>query len=204
MQIVTLFYLCVAGTFVLAYARLVVLDVRRRRAVRRLGQMRGTDVVTLVHRLETVTLLGLPLYRYVSTPLGSEVLASLRRIPDERPVDLLVHLPAGVAVDAPHIARALRRRTGAVTLIVPACALSGGRTLAEAADTVIVGPGAAVADAGEGCVDVGDRGAGSDDDTPLPRAVWSLLALYAQPPRRRGSPLLLPLNRRGRTPAAGV
>lgn len=216
MPVMTLFYLLVAGTFVLAYARLKVLDARRARAARRLGAARDTTVVPLVHRLETVTLLGLPLYRYVTVPLADEVVAALGRIPAERPVDLLVHLPGGLAVDVAIIAEAARERTGPVTLIVPVCALSGSGAIAAAADVVVAGPGAVLdsADtvAGAGSASMPSAGSGSmtgagpavspaAQGATVPEGAWELLALYDQPPRRRRSPLFLPLSRRGRGPA---
>jgi hypothetical protein len=221
MRVITFFYFLVAVTFVLAYVRLQALDLRRARAARRLGAARGTVVVTLVHRVETVTFLGLPLYRYVTVPLAGEVVAALARVDEGRPVDLVVHLPGGVALDVDLIATALRQRPGPVTMIVPACGLSGVGALAEAADALVLGPDA-VLDSGDdagghratparptdGRAHAADTASAAktsaakrrEDATAMPAEAWELLALYDQPPHRRGSPLFLPLSRRGRAP----
>lgn len=195
MHVMTLFYLLVGATFLIAYARLKVLDVRRARAARRLGASRGTVVIPLVHRVETVTLLGLPLYRYVTVPLAEEVVTALSRIPAERPVDLLVHLPDGLALDVTAMTEAVSGHAGTVTLIVPACALSGSGALTEVADAVIAGPEAVLSPPGDGAFAGAPRDAAG---ATVPDGAWRLLALYEQPPRRRGSPLFLPLSGAGR------
>jgi ClpP class serine protease len=113
-----------------------LLAARRIRAIRRLEQARSSRVITLIHRQESVSLLGIPLRRFIDVEDSEEVLRAIRLTPDTVPIDLVVHSPGGLVLAAEQIARALHRHPAKVTVIVPHYAMSGGTLLGLAADEI--------------------------------------------------------------------
>ena len=119
-----------------------VLDMRRARALGALQRTRGTQVIALIHRQETVGVLGVPLYRFIDIEDSEEILRAIRRTPDETPIDLILHTPGGLVLASKQIAYALRRHPAKVTVLVPHYAMSGGTLLALAADEILMDPDA--------------------------------------------------------------
>jgi ClpP class serine protease len=115
-----------------------VLQARRYRGIRQLEQRRGTRVITLIHRQESVSLLGIPLRRFIDVEDSEQVLRAIRLTPDTVPIDLIAHTPGGLVLAAEQIARALHRHPAKVTVIVPHYAMSGGTLLALAADEILM------------------------------------------------------------------
>lgn len=111
--------------------------LRRRRAlIRGLEVARDSRVISMIHRQETVSLLGLPLSRFIDIEDSEQILRAIRLTPDEMPIDLVLHTPGGLVLASDQIAHALRRHPGEVTVIVPHYAMSGGTLLALAADAI--------------------------------------------------------------------
>jgi ClpP class serine protease len=123
-------------TFLVPPIQQRLLAARRYRAIRRLEQLRGSRVITLIHRQESVALLGIPLRRFIDVEDSEQVLRAVRLTPDTVPIDLVVHSPGGLVLAAEQIARALHRHPAKVTVIVPHYAMSGGTLLALAADEI--------------------------------------------------------------------
>ena len=104
-------------------------------------------MITLIHRQESVSLLGIPLRRFIDVEDSEQVLRAIRLTPDTVPIDLVVHTPGGLVLASEQIARALHRHPAKVTVIVPHYAMSGGTLLALAADEIlmdenaVLGPG---------------------------------------------------------------
>ena len=142
-RILDLLYVFLSFVVCTPIFEILALEWRRYRLRRQLGETRGTRVITLVHRLETAALMGVPLVRYVTVPQTNEIVAALRLAPPDKPIELVVHLPAGVRLHWGEIAAAMRQ-SGHVTLIVPQYALSGGGELALAAKHVILAESALV------------------------------------------------------------
>jgi ClpP class serine protease len=115
-----------------------MLNGRRYRAIRKLEQKRGSRVITLIHRQESVSLLGIPLRRFIDVEDSEQVLRAVRLTPDTIPIDLVVHSPGGLVLAAEQIARALHRHPAKVTVLVPHYAMSGGTMLALAADEILM------------------------------------------------------------------
>ena len=111
---------------------------RRLRAIRRLEQQRNSRVITLIHRQESVALLGLPISRYIDIDDSEALLRAFRLTPDNLPIDLIIHTPGGLVLAAEQIAQALVRRQGKVTVFVPHYALSGGSLIAMGADEIVM------------------------------------------------------------------
>jgi ClpP class serine protease len=119
-----------------------VLDMRRKRALGALQRNRGTRVIAIIHRQETVGILGVPFYRFIDIEDSEEVLRAIRGTDDSTPIDLLLHTPGGLVLAAEQIAYALGRHPGKVTVLVPHYAMSGGTLLALAADEILMDPAA--------------------------------------------------------------
>ena len=92
----------------------------------------------MIHRQETVGLLGVPLYRFIDIDDSEAVLRAIRMTPDETPIDLLLHTPGGLVLASEQIAYALHAHPGKVTVLVPHYAMSGGTLLALAADEILM------------------------------------------------------------------
>ena len=115
-----------------------LLSTRRYRAIRKLEQARGSRVITLIHRQESISLLGIPLRRFIDVEDSEQVLRAIRLTPDTVPIDLVVHTPGGLVLAAEQIARALHKHPAKVTVLVPHYAMSGGTLLALAADEIVM------------------------------------------------------------------
>jgi ClpP class serine protease len=114
------------------------LNVQRLRAIRALEKARSSRVITLVHREEMLSLLGLPIRRFIDIDDSEQVLRAIRLTPDNAPIDLVVHTPGGLVLASEQIARALHRHPARVTVVVPHYAMSGGTMLALAADEILM------------------------------------------------------------------
>lgn len=112
------------------------LDAQRVQLIRGLERQRQSRVITLIHRQEALSLLGIPLARYINIEDSEQVLRAIRLTPDGMPIDLILHTPGGLVLAAEQIALALRRHPGRVTVFVPHYAMSGGTMLALAADEI--------------------------------------------------------------------
>jgi ClpP class serine protease len=106
--------------------------------IRLIESKRKSRVVLLVHRQETMSLLGFPLFRYIDINDSEEVLRAIHMTDPEIPVDLVLHTPGGLVLAATQIARAIFKRKGKVTVFVPHYAMSGGTLLALAADEIVM------------------------------------------------------------------
>jgi ClpP class serine protease len=115
-----------------------VLASRRYRAIQKLERVRGSRVITLIHRQESVSLLGIPLRRFIDVEDSEAVLRAIRLTPDTVPIDLVAHTPGGLVLASEQIARALHRHPARVTVIVPHYAMSGGTLLALSADEIVM------------------------------------------------------------------
>ena len=115
-------------------------QVARLRLFQQLERSRGSRVIALIHREETMSLLGFPIVRYIDIQDSEEVLRAIRLTPAELPIDVILHTPGGLVLAAEQIARALRDHPGRVTVFVPHYAMSGGTLIALAADEIVIDP----------------------------------------------------------------
>ena len=116
--------------------------IRRRAMIRQIERMRGSRVITIIHRQETMSLLGFPIARYIDIEDSEQVLRAIRLTPEDMPVDVVLHTPGGLVLTAEQIAEALRRHKGRVTVFVPHYAMSGGTLIALGADEIVMDPDA--------------------------------------------------------------
>ena len=114
------------------------LDAMRTRKIAEIEKMRGSRVILLVHRQETMSLLGFPLMRFIDVNDSEEVLRAVQITGDDVPLDIILHTPGGLVLASLQIARAIQAHKGKTTVFVPHYAMSGGTLIALAADEIVM------------------------------------------------------------------
>jgi ClpP class serine protease len=115
------------------------MEAQRRRAFEKLERRRGSRVIGLIHRQETISFLGFPLARYIDIQDSEDLLRAIHLTDPSVPIDLILHTPGGMVLAAEQIALALQGRRAKVTVFVPHYAMSGGTLIALAADEIVMG-----------------------------------------------------------------
>jgi ClpP class serine protease len=110
----------------------------RVRLISSIEAKRGTRVIVMIHREETLAFLGFPFARYIDIHDSEEVLRAIKLTDPNIPIDLILHTPGGLVLATEQIALALCRHPGKVTVFVPHYAMSGGTLLALAADEIVM------------------------------------------------------------------
>jgi ClpP class serine protease len=113
-------------------------EAQRLQMIGAIEAKRNSRVITLIHRQEIMSLLGIPILRYIDINDSEDVLRAVRMTPDSMPIDIIVHTPGGLVLSAEQIAMALKRHTARVTVFVPHYAMSGGTLLCLTADEVVM------------------------------------------------------------------
>ncbi len=113
-------------------------QMSRYRILQQLERQRGSRVIAMIHREETMSFLGFPIVRYIDLQDSEDVLRAIRLTPPDLPIDIILHTPGGLVLAAEQIARALRDHPGRVTVFVPHYAMSGGTLIALAADEIVM------------------------------------------------------------------
>ena len=115
-----------------------MMDAMRARKIARLESQRNSRVILLVHRQETMRLLGFPIARYIDINDSEEVLRAIQMTDDDVALDIVLHTPGGLVLAALQIARAIHEHKAKTTVFVPHYAMSGGTLIALAADEIIM------------------------------------------------------------------
>jgi ClpP class serine protease len=172
-----------------------MLEAKRWRRIGQLERRRGSRVVLLVHRQETMQLLGFPLVRYIDIHDSEKVLRAIHTTDPNVPLDIILHTPGGLVLAAIQIARAFCDHKAKVTVFVPLYAMSGGTLIALAADEIVMSKHAVL-----GPIDpqIGQFPAASlikvveqkpvaeiDDNTLIMADVGRRRSLRSRPPRAR-------------------
>ena len=105
-------------------------------------RQRNSRVIAMIHRQETVSLLGVPVSTFIDIEDSEAVLRAIRLTPPDQPIDFILHTPGGLVLAAEQIAHALINHQGEVTVFVPHYAMSGGTLLALTADHIVMDPNA--------------------------------------------------------------
>ncbi|MGI0489389.1 SDH family Clp fold serine proteinase [Pantanalinema rosaneae CENA516] len=138
MNFTNIFFILLALSSLQPVIQKRMIEARRVAAIRALEQQRGSRVILLIHRQESISLLGIPLARYISIEDSEQVLRAIRLTPSDVPIDLVLHTPGGLVLATEQIARALVRHQAKVTVFIPHYAMSGGTMLAMAADEIVM------------------------------------------------------------------
>src|ERR1700704_2746810 len=114
------------------------LEASRQRLIAKIERQRRSRVILLVHRQETMSILGFPVLRYIDVNDSGEVLRAIHLTDPEVPLDIVLHTPGGLVLASLQIARAIHQHKGKVTAFVPHYAMSGGTLIALAADEIVM------------------------------------------------------------------
>lgn len=133
-----LFWIFILITSVLPVIQQKMMIAKRLGLITLLEKKRRSRLITLIHRQETMKLLGFPIMRYIDVNDSEEILRAIRMTPEEMPIDLIIHTPGGLALSTEQIAMALIRHKAKVTIFVPHYAMSGGTLLCLAANEVVM------------------------------------------------------------------
>jgi len=115
-----------------------MMESSRLRLMRKIEEERGSRVIALIHRQESMSILGFPLARYIDIQDSEQVLRAIKLTDEEIPIDIILHTPGGLVLASEQIAHALAKRKGKVTVFVPHYAMSGGTMIALASDQIIM------------------------------------------------------------------
>lgn len=142
MDFTWVFWLLIIASTLTPMLKQQLLEAQRRSVIVRLERKRRSRVITLIHRQETLSFLGIPFSRYINIDDSEEILRAIRLTPPELPIDLILHTPGGLVLAAEQIAHALVRHKAPVTVFVPHYAMSGGTLIALSADQIVMDPNA--------------------------------------------------------------
>jgi len=115
-----------------------LLESKRIATLRDIETFRGSRVIGLIHRQETLSLFGFPLVRYIDIQDSEEIIRAIKLTDDSVPIDIILHTPGGLVLASEQIAHALLRHPARVTVFVPHYAMSGGTLIALACDEIIM------------------------------------------------------------------
>src|SRR2546425_4698679 len=120
------------------------LEASRQRLIASIERRRTSRFILLVHRQETMSILGFPVFRYIDVDDSEAVLRAIHLTDPEVPLDIVLHTPGGLVLASLQIARAIHKHKGKVTAVVPHYAMSGGTLIALAADEIVMSEDAVV------------------------------------------------------------
>jgi len=115
-----------------------MLEAMRARKIAQIEGRRNSRVILLIHRQETMRLLGFPVARYIDINDSEEILRAIQMTDADVPLDIVLHTPGGLVLAALQVARALGTHKAKVTVFVPHYAMSGGTLIALAADEIVM------------------------------------------------------------------
>jgi ClpP class serine protease len=114
------------------------IEASRQRLLAKIERDRNSRVILLVHRQETMSFLGFPIFRYIDVNDSEEVLRAIHLTDPAVPLDIVLHTPGGLVLASLQIARAIHKHKGKVTAFVPHYAMSGGTLIALAAREIVM------------------------------------------------------------------
>lgn len=117
---------------------------RRRDRLNAFEASQNARVISMIHRQEALSFMGMSLTRYIDIEDSEAVLRAIRKTDPDIPIALILHTPGGLVLAAKQIAWALAEHPAEVTVFVPHYAMSGGTLLALTADEVIMDPNAVI------------------------------------------------------------
>ena len=138
----SIFWLFLMFLALLPWLKQQMLESARLNLIHKIEKKRNSRVITLIHRQETMNILGFPLFRYIDINDSEEILRAFRLTPEDMPIDLILHTPGGLVLAAEQIAKAIKNHKAPVRVFVPHYAMSGGTLIALAADEIYMDPNA--------------------------------------------------------------
>jgi ClpP class serine protease len=119
-------------------------NIQRLSLIRKIEEKRKTRVISLIHRQETIAILGIPFTRFIDIEDSESILRAIRMTPGSVPIDVIIHTPGGLVLAADQIAKALVKHPSPVTIFVPHYAMSGGTLIALSGDRIVMDKNAVI------------------------------------------------------------
>jgi ClpP class serine protease len=138
MSFMDIFWLFFMFSAIQPVLRQRMLDAMRMRKIAQIEKLRKSRVILLVHRQETMRLLGFPIARYIDVNDSEDVLRAIQMTDEEVPLDIVLHTPGGLVLAALQIAAAIRDHKAKTTVFVPHYAMSGGTLISLAANEIVM------------------------------------------------------------------
>jgi len=135
-----LFWLLLLYVLFEPMVRVKRLQAARISMIKGIEEKYGWRVITMIHREETISFLGIPIRRYIDIEDSEAVIRAIRTTPPNKPIALILHTPGGLVLAAAQIAMALKNHPARKIVIVPHYAMSGGTLIALAADEILMDP----------------------------------------------------------------
>lgn len=114
------------------------LESARLSLIHKIEKKRKSRVIALIHRQETMALLGFPILKYINIEDSEAILRAIRLTPNKMPIDIILHTPGGLMLATEQIAHALIQHKGKVSVFIPHYAMSGGTMISLAADEIVM------------------------------------------------------------------
>src|SRR5436309_15306984 len=96
-----------------------MLEYSRQRLISKIERDRGSRVILLVHRQETMNFLGFPIFRYIDIDDSEEVIRAIHMTDREIPLDIILHTHFGLVLASLQITQAIKRHKGKVAASLP-------------------------------------------------------------------------------------
>ncbi|MFZ5942867.1 MAG: SDH family Clp fold serine proteinase [Bacillota bacterium] len=134
----SIFWLLFIASMLIPVLKQRSLEMSRIRIMRDLEKKRGSRVISLIHRQESMSFLGFAFRKFINIEDSEEILRAIRFTPTDMPIDIILHTPGGLVLASEQIAYALKKHKADVTVFVPHYAMSGGTMIALAADRIVM------------------------------------------------------------------
>src|SRR5258705_13788467 len=102
-----IFWIFMMLTMLQPWVRQRMLESARLRLMHRVERTRGSRVILMVHRQETMSFLGFPIFRYIDINDAEEVIRAIHLTDENVPIDIVLHTPGGLVLASVQIARAI-------------------------------------------------------------------------------------------------
>jgi ClpP class serine protease len=133
-----LFWLLFLAIAMQPFLRQKFLEIARQKAIEAIEKKRGSRVILLVHRQETMSFFGFPIMRYIDINDSEEVIRAIHLTDKDVPIDIILHTPGGLVLASLQIALAIKKHPAKVTAFIPHYAMSGGTLIALACDEIVM------------------------------------------------------------------
>ncbi len=133
-----LFWIFIFFALITPYLKQKSLEDARLSIIRTIEKKRNSRVIAMIHRQETMSLLGVPIIKYINIEDSEAILRAIRMTPPDMPIDIILHTPGGLVLATEQIAHALIQHKAKVTVFVPHYAMSGGTMISLSADEIVM------------------------------------------------------------------
>ncbi len=118
-------------------SQLKKIRMQRMAKMKTMEKRHGYKVLTMIHRREAISFLGVPAYQFIDEEDAEQVLRWIRKYRDY-PLELILHTPGGQMHASIQIARALKNHPKKTRVLIPHYSMSGGTIIALAADEIVM------------------------------------------------------------------